>query len=91
MDVNIRRIAQTQVGIRVDVAVLCPNDDVIYDATRWDSCPTCDNKERVGLSRILNRAREPAGASQLRQLEAVNFMAGDRGEARSRFGVAAGH
>ena len=57
---NARRTTETQVGIQVSRAVLCPNDDVIYDGERWILCPTCDNEERVELSKILNREPEPA-------------------------------
>jgi len=41
------------VGIRLDRAVLCPNDDTIYDAQRFRVCPTCQSEERVYLSRCL--------------------------------------
>ncbi len=57
---NARRTTETQVGIHVSRAVLCPNDDVVYDGARWIVCPTCDNEERVELSKILNREPEPA-------------------------------
>lgn len=44
---------QSAVGIALDRAVLCPNDETVYDAERWIVCPTCVNKEGISLSRIL--------------------------------------
>lgn len=41
------------VGIPLGRALLCPNDDTVYDAVGWKSCPTCQNEERVFLSRLL--------------------------------------
>jgi len=41
------------VGIPLGRALLCPNDDTVYDAARWKACPTCQNEERVFLSRLL--------------------------------------
>jgi hypothetical protein len=41
------------VGIPLRRALLCPNDDTVYDAERWKVCPTCQNEDRVFLSRIL--------------------------------------
>jgi hypothetical protein len=41
------------VGIPLGRALLCPNDDTVYDAARWKACPTCENEERVFLSRLL--------------------------------------
>jgi hypothetical protein len=41
------------VGIPLGRALLCPNDDTVYDAARWKACPTCQNEERVFLSRVL--------------------------------------
>ena len=44
------------VGIPLERALLCPNDDTVYDATSWKSCPTCQNEERVFLSRLFGRS-----------------------------------
>ena len=44
---------QSAVGIALSRAVLCPNDETVYDAQRWIVCPTCVNKEGISLSRIL--------------------------------------
>ncbi len=41
------------VGIPLGRALLCPNDDTVYDAAGWRACPTCQNEERVFLSRLL--------------------------------------
>lgn len=41
------------VGIALSRAVLCPNDDTVYDAELWTVCPTCENEDRVSLSRVL--------------------------------------
>ncbi len=41
------------VGIPLGRALLCPNDDTVYDAAGWKACPTCQNEERVFLSRLL--------------------------------------
>jgi hypothetical protein len=64
------------VGIPLGRALLCPNDDTVYDATSWKACPTCENEERVFLSRLIGAgagsgafgpAREaPARASTMR-------------------------
>ena len=63
------------VGIPLGRALLCPNDDTVYDATSWRACPTCENEERVFLSRLFGAgarsgvgpAREaPARASTMR-------------------------
>lgn len=48
-----RTYPQSAVGIALDRAVLCPNDETVYDAERWNVCPTCVNKEGILLSRIL--------------------------------------
>lgn len=48
-----RMCPQSAVGIALDRAVLCPNDETVYDANRWIVCPTCVNKEGIPLSRIL--------------------------------------
>ncbi len=41
------------VGIPLDRALLCPNDDTLYDSARWRVCPTCLNEDRIFLSRLL--------------------------------------
>lgn len=41
------------VGIPLNRALLCPNDDTLYDSGRWRACPTCQNEDRVFLSRML--------------------------------------
>jgi hypothetical protein len=51
-----RMCPQSAVGIALDRAVLCPNDETVYDAERWVVCPTCVNKEGMSLSRILGGA-----------------------------------
>ena len=48
-----RTYPQSAVGIALDRAVLCPNDETVYDAKKWIVCPTCVNKEGMSLSRIL--------------------------------------
>jgi hypothetical protein len=50
------------VGIPLNRALLCPNDDTLYDSATWRACPTCQNEDRVFLSRLLGvgaAAREP--------------------------------
>ena len=50
------------VGIPLNRALLCPNDDTLYDSAAWRACPTCQNEDRVFLSRLLGAgpaAREP--------------------------------
>ena len=50
------------VGIPLNRALLCPNDDTLYDSAHWRACPTCENEDRVFLSRLLGvatAAREP--------------------------------
>jgi hypothetical protein len=44
------------VGIPLDRALLCPNDDTVYDANSWKACPTCQNEERVFLSRLFGKS-----------------------------------
>jgi len=44
------------VGIPLERALLCPNDDTVYDANSWKACPTCQNEERVFLSRLFGKA-----------------------------------
>jgi hypothetical protein len=49
------------VGIPLNRALLCPNDDTLYDSARWRACPSCLNEDRVFLSRLLGasgKARE---------------------------------
>ena len=41
------------VGFPLGRALLCPNDDTVYDAAQWKACPTCQNEERLFLSRLL--------------------------------------
>jgi len=41
------------VAIPLSRALLCPNDDTVYDAAGWKACPTCANEERVFLFRLL--------------------------------------
>ena len=56
-----RTSAVPAVGIPLNRALLCPNDDTLYDSARWRVCPTCQNEDRVFLSRLLGvsgRARE---------------------------------
>ena len=53
---------QSAVGIALDRAVLCPNDETVYDAERWIVCPTCVNKEGMSLSRILGGRAASVGA-----------------------------
>jgi hypothetical protein len=45
--------SEHRVGISLNRAVLCPNDEIVYDSGRWRVCPTCQNEDRVWLSRIL--------------------------------------
>lgn len=56
-----RMYPQSAVGIALDRAVLCPNDETVYDAERWTVCPTCVNKEGMSLSRILGGAAASVG------------------------------
>jgi hypothetical protein len=58
-----RSYPQSAVGIALDRAVLCPNDETVYDAEQWIVCPTCINKEGISLSRILGGSAAPIGAS----------------------------
>jgi len=44
------------VGIPLTRALLCPNDDTVYDSDRWRACPTCQNEDRLYLSRLLGGA-----------------------------------
>jgi hypothetical protein len=44
------------VGIPLTRAVLCPNDDTVYDTKRWRVCPTCQSEDRLWLSRTLGHA-----------------------------------
>jgi hypothetical protein len=44
------------VGIPLTRALLCPNDDTVYDSDRWRACPTCQNEDRIFLSRLLGGA-----------------------------------
>ena len=48
-----RAYPQFAVGIALSRAVLCPNDETVYDTEQWVVCPTCVNKEGISLSRIL--------------------------------------
>ena len=48
------------VGIPLNRALLCPNDDTVYDSTRWKACPSCQNEDRVFLSRLFGTGRGPA-------------------------------
>ena len=41
------------VGIPLNRALLCPNDDTLYDSARWKACPTCQNDDRIFLSKLL--------------------------------------
>jgi hypothetical protein len=50
------------VGIPLTRALLCPNDDTVYDSARWKSCPTCQNEDRVFLSRMLGSGGGTAGS-----------------------------
>lgn len=67
-----RTYPQSAVGIALDRAVLCPNDETVYDAEQWVVCPTCVNKEGMSLSRILGGpaasvgVRDKGGAPRLR-------------------------
>ena len=54
------------VGIPLSRALLCPNDDTVYDAARWKACPSCQNEDRVFLSRLLGAAQPAAPASVAR-------------------------
>ena len=56
------RIAAPPVGIPLNRALLCPNDDTVYDAGRWKACPSCQNEDRVFLSRLFGSARRSAPA-----------------------------
>jgi len=47
------RITPAPVGMPLSRALLCPNDDTVYDSARWKSCPSCQNEDRVFLSRLL--------------------------------------
>ena len=46
-------LPSVRVGIPLNRAVLCPNDDTVYDAEIWTVCPTCENEDRLSLSRVL--------------------------------------
>lgn len=54
-----RNYPHSAVGIALDRAVLCPNDETVYDSERWLVCPTCVNKEGISLSRILGGSASP--------------------------------
>ncbi len=57
------------VGIPLNRAVLCPNDDTVYDTKRWRVCPTCQGEDRLWLSRTLGVAaqgRVAAAGSRIR-------------------------
>jgi hypothetical protein len=45
------------VGIPLNRALLCPNDDTVYDSARWKACPSCQNEDRVFLSRLFGTGR----------------------------------
>ena len=47
------------VGIPLGRALVCPNDDTVYDAAGWKACPTCQNEERVFLSRLIGLSGAP--------------------------------
>jgi hypothetical protein len=55
------------VGIPLGRALLCPNDDTVYDAVSWKACPTCQNEERVFLSRLLGVGAENGATKELRK------------------------
>lgn len=57
---------QSAVGVALDRAVLCPNDETVYDAERWKVCPTCVNKEGISLWRILGRRAASVDISRVR-------------------------
>ncbi len=63
-----RTLLVPPVGIPLGRALLCPNDDTIYDAGRWKSCPTCQNEERVFLSRLLGVGADNGARPQLRKV-----------------------
>jgi hypothetical protein len=56
------------VGIPLGRALLCPNDDTVYDAAGWRVCPTCQNEERVFLSRLLGVGGGRAQDATLRKV-----------------------
>lgn len=58
-----RTYPQSAVGIALDRAVLCPNDETVYDTERWNVCPTCVNKEGISISRILGGRAVSVGAT----------------------------
>ena len=49
------------VAIPLRRALLCPNDDTVYDANGWMACPTCENEERIYLYRLLGLAAASPG------------------------------
>jgi hypothetical protein len=63
-----RTIPVPSVGIPLRRAVLCPNDDNIYDADRWRACPTCQNGDRIYLSRFLEVGAENGDRTRQIQL-----------------------
>lgn len=63
------------VGIPLGRALLCPNDDTVYDAASWRACPTCQNEERVFLSRLVGMStpnESRVRAASLRRLAIVH-------------------
>jgi hypothetical protein len=60
------------VGIPLTRAVLCPNDDTVYDTKRWRVCPTCQGEDRVWLSRTLGHV---AGQRDLMRASRAGRMA----------------
>ena len=54
------------VGIPLTRALLCPNDDTVYDSDRWRACPTCQNEDRLYLSRLLGGAARPENRTESR-------------------------
>jgi hypothetical protein len=39
----------------------------VYDAGRWKACPTCQNEERIFLSRLLGVGAENSASRELRK------------------------
>jgi len=71
-----RMYPQPAVGVALNRAVLCPNDETVYDMEQWTVCPTCDNEEGLPLSRILG-GQEP-GRGPARAVRVNGAAAPDR-------------
>lgn len=45
--------------IALSRAVLCLDDELLYDGTQSEHCPHCGSRQTVPIARWLNRERKP--------------------------------